>query len=204
VFLNVLSFCVFLFITYVIVFAQSIVFDSNVYNSIVSFHRGPLTRTMLAVSEVLHPSVLMGLTALFFMLLMYFKKKKFAYYFLFSMFFGVGSAILCKTIFAVVRPESFITSAMGWSYPSAHATAVAIFFITTLYAVEEKIKDTAIEVLLTIVSVSLIALTAVSRVYLGVHWTTDVLAGTALGIFWATLSILTLRYSIDTHDRTHS
>jgi len=159
---------------------------------------------MLAISEVLHPGVLIGITALFVLYFVYGKKKRFAYYFLGSMFFGVGSALLCKTMFAVVRPESFIASAVGWSYPSAHATAVAIFFITTLYAVEEKIKDRTIEVLLTMVSVVLITLTALSRVYLGVHWTTDVLAGTALGIFWATVSILALRYSIDTHDGIHS
>ena len=132
------------------------------------------------------------------------KKRPLAYFFLLAMVFGVGSALLLKEMFAVVRPVSDLSSAIGWSFPSGHATGGAIFFLTLLYTVEEKISDRALETLFAIVSITLVLLSGFSRIYLGVHWTTDVLAGFSLGLFWATLSILVLKQYQENHVRTHS
>jgi len=203
VFLNILSLLGFILFATTVAFGDSISFDSKIYNAIVVIHRGPLTNIMLAVSMVLEPVFLFFATLVLFATLLYFKKRPLAYFFLLSMVFGVGSALIIKEMFAVVRPISDLSSASGWSFPSGHATVVAVFFLTILYAVEEKISDRTLEILFVIVSTALILVSGFSRIYLGVHWTTDVLAGFALGLFWATLGILILKQYQELNARNH-
>lgn len=203
VFLNIISLIAFVLLATTVAFGDSVYFDSKIYSAIVALHRGPLTNIMLAISGVLDPFLLFFVSVLFFIILMILKKRPLAYFFLLAMVFGVGSALLLKEMFAVVRPVSDLSSAIGWSFPSGHATGGAIFFLTLLYTVEEKISDRALETLFAIVSITLVLLSGFSRIYLGVHWTTDVLAGFSLGLFWATLSILVLKQYKENHARIH-
>lgn len=204
VFLNLFSFIGFLLFASTVAFGDSIRFDSKIYDIIVSLHRGPLTNLMLAISNVLDPFLLFFVSFAFFIILLFLKKRPLAYFFFLTMLLGTISSLILKQMFAVVRPVSDLTTAFGWSFPSGHATGVAIFFITLLYAVEEKISDRALEILFGIVSIALILASGFSRIYLGVHWSTDVLAGFALGLFWATLGILILKQYQETHVRAHS
>jgi undecaprenyl-diphosphatase len=82
----------------------------------------------------------------------------------------------------------------GYSFPSGHATAAALFFSLMIYLslnhIHSKIRR---EVAITC-SIILIVLVGASRLYLGVHWFGDVAAGYALGVFWFTFMVLVIRY----------
>jgi undecaprenyl-diphosphatase len=80
------------------------------------------------------------------------------------------------------------------SFPSGHsALAAATFFTlaTVVASVEAKKRTKA---LIYGLAVSFVAAVGISRVYLGVHWPTDVLGGWALGASWALLAWIVLAW----------
>ena len=145
---------------------------------------------MVAISQVLSPFVLLVVTLLFSLILFYVGKRRWGLFFLLTMVCATLSSVLAKSIFQIARPIDSLVPEIGWGFPSGHATAVAVFFFSLLYAIEERVSDKTIVLLWGLVSVSLVLATGLSRVYLGVHFITDVLAGFALGTFWVTLGIL--------------
>lgn len=86
----------------------------------------------------------------------------------------------------LVRP---LIHAGGYSFPSGHATtSVALYLVLALLAFGWVRRwDARICILLSALAVS--ALIGFSRLYLGVHYVSDVLAGFALGAFWVALCV---------------
>lgn len=93
-----------------------------------------------------------------------------------------------KSIFARMRPDDVITliDQGGYSFPSGHSAASMAFYGMLLLLVQTRMEDRKKATALSILLIFLIALIGPSRIYLGVHYPTDVLAGWAEGIFVAT------------------
>ncbi len=93
--------------------------------------------------------------------------------------------IVINLLFASVRPPADLRAVIesGYSFPSGHSCQTVAFWITTAILVGADRGPRARRVLRAIAAV-MVVLTAGSRIYLGVHWTFDVLGGLALGAFW--------------------
>lgn len=102
---------------------------------------------------------------------------------------------LLKLGFDRARPDlvDHLTHAASASFPSGHATQSAIAFLTLGALMARAQPDRRIKVLILSGAILLTILVGISRVYLGVHWPTDVLAGWCLGAVWAALWWLVLR-----------
>lgn len=87
-----------------------------------------------------------------------------------------------KKYFDIDRPDGSIASAFGQSFPSYHATISTIFFLIIAYLFKNYFKGFKRGVFVGLCWVFII-LVCFSRIYLGVHWFSDVLAGIVLGIF---------------------
>jgi undecaprenyl-diphosphatase len=100
---------------------------------------------------------------------------------------GVALNDLLKFAFARPRPDlvTHATRLFSSSFPSGHATVSAIAYLTigTLLACLH--ETLAIRVYIISIAVLLILLIGMSRVYLGVHYPSDVLAGWCIGTAWA-------------------
>ncbi|MES2475799.1 MAG: phosphatase PAP2 family protein [Verrucomicrobiota bacterium] len=73
------------------------------------------------------------------------------------------------------------------SFPSGHSTMAALVWLTLGMVIARTQPRHRVRVFVVAISVVITLLVGVSRVYLGVHWPTDVLAGWTLGGAWAAL-----------------
>ena len=84
------------------------------------------------------------------------------------------------------RPEPGLVDASGTSFPSGHATQGGAYFVM-LGAVLASVLPRGWRGVGAAVAVLVGFLSGLSRIYLDVHWLTDVVGGFALGVAWATL-----------------
>ncbi|MBO9710465.1 MAG: phosphatase PAP2 family protein [Caulobacter sp.] len=100
---------------------------------------------------------------------------------------GVEISQAVKHLFGRERPDLAYRAveAANASFPSGHAMLSAVVFLTlgTLAARFATLKR--VKILAITAGVVMSLLVGASRIYLGVHWTTDVLAGWSLGAVWA-------------------
>lgn len=99
---------------------------------------------------------------------------------------------LLKLAFVRARPDlvPHLVSVDSASFPSAHAMNSAVTFLTLGVLLSRTQKDRRLKSYLMAIAVFLTLIVGLSRVYLGVHWPTDVVAGWAVGAVWAILCSL--------------
>ena len=107
---------------------------------------------------------------------------------------GIVLNNLLKSGFDRPRPQIFEwgTHAVTSSFPSGHAMSAAIVYSTIAYLVARLQRDHVSRVLTMTMAAILIVLICVSRLYLGVHYPSDVLAGVIIGLAWAGFCMATL------------
>jgi undecaprenyl-diphosphatase len=101
--------------------------------------------------------------------------------------------LVLKQFFHRERPlVPLLEAAQGMSFPSGHSLMSATFYGLLIYLVWRNIQNAAAKWILTILLVLLIFFIGLSRIYLRVHYPTDVIAGLSLGFVWLVLSITIL------------
>lgn len=76
------------------------------------------------------------------------------------------------------------------SFPSGHAMMSTVAYLTLATLIVRLVDDFRVRAYVMTVAIAVSVLVGVSRVYLGVHWPSDVVAGWALGGAWASFSWL--------------
>lgn len=90
------------------------------------------------------------------------------------------------------RPLFGLQEASGMSFPSGHAMIGGVFYGLIIYIIWQTVKSKVWRWLLTIFFTLLILLLGFSRIYLRMHFATDVMAGYLTGALWLLLSLYLL------------
>lgn len=107
---------------------------------------------------------------------------------------SISLNLLMKYLFNRPRPLlPHLSEAGGLSFPSGHAMMSFSFYGLMIFLVWENISHPFLKWFLIIFFFLLIHLIGLSRVYLRVHYASDVMAGFAVGLIWLVISVWTLR-----------
>lgn len=104
---------------------------------------------------------------------------------------GLSIGSLIKHIINRPRPPRQYQAAYVFtaSFPSGHSMLSAVTYLTLGALLAQVIRRRVLRLYVICVAVLLTFLVGVSRVFLGVHWPTDVLAGWTAGLIWALLCL---------------
>ncbi|HEX6847449.1 MAG TPA: phosphatase PAP2 family protein [Chitinophagaceae bacterium] len=103
--------------------------------------------------------------------------------------------LLLKQLFRRKRPLSpLLKAAKGLSFPSGHAIMAVTFYGLLIYILQHSISLEWLKWLCTILMIALIVLIGFSRVYLRVHYASDVAAGFIIGLLWLLISLAVLNW----------
>jgi len=105
---------------------------------------------------------------------------------------GLGARLLTEGLKHYIsrpRPDAAgrLVEAGGFSYPSGHALGVTTLYAFLTFVIGRHIQNRRRRMLLNLIAAGLIISISASRLYLGVHYPSDVLSGFFLGLAWALL-----------------
>jgi len=135
--------------------------------------------------------VIVGIAALFLSLTQH---KYSAWLLLASTAGGIVLNNVLKLGFARPRPQvlEWQAHALSSSFPSGHAMSAAVVYGTVAYLAARLQQRRWARVLTMLVAAIFIVLICISRLYLGVHYPSDVIAGVLVGLAWAAFCMATL------------
>jgi len=144
------------------------------------------TRFFTAMTLIGTPVGLGALLAIVVALLAMRKRWRWAGYLVFTTAVGGLLNLALKSFFARARPDlaEALRHASGYSFPSGHAMGSTITFLALNYLAFRIIPRWRGRAAAIAFGVSMIAAIASSRIYLGVHWISDIAAGIAAGVIW--------------------
>ena len=127
-----------------------------------------------------------GATVILFITLMFLlfsKNKKIGISVLVNLMIIVSLNTILKNIVQRPRPTEYrIINETGYSFPSGHSMVSMAFYGYLIYLIFKLVKNKKIKIPLIIILSILIGSIGISRIYLGVHYTSDVLAGFAISL----------------------
>lgn len=171
---------VFAFITHELLKNELKTFDTTVYNFIISMKSPIITQIFKAITFFASPVFLIILSILLFFI---FKNKKYGLLSLMNLIVVTITNQLLKFTFTRPRPfEWMLIPETGYSFPSGHAMVSLGFYGMLVFLIWQTNISKNKKIIWTIVLAILILLIGISRIYLGVHYASDIIGGFTLSL----------------------
>ena len=181
---------IFVAIADVILEKQTLAFDTQILLAIRQIHTPILDQLMVLVTHLGEPFVLMVVACGLGVILLFQKSRLEALTLLVASSGALGLNIWLKELFARSRPALWeqILDVRFYSFPSGHAMMSLVVYGILAYGLVLRFRHQ--QTLIALASIILIAAIGFSRLYIGVHWPTDVLGGYAAGLVWLITCLL--------------
>lgn len=153
-----------------------------------------LTFIMLFITNFCNPIILILLSLV---ILLICKDKKMGLIIIINLLVSILLNIIFKGIIQRDRPlEDFLITESGYSFPSGHSMVSMAYYGLIIYFIYKKIKDKRVRNILMILIGLLILAIGFSRIYLGVHFASDVIGGFLISIIYlvCAIKLLNLKY----------
>lgn len=156
----------------------------------------PLTNITLAITFFGSAKGIMLLTSLFTGLLFLFRKFYFGLYLGISVSLGAGGLNkILKVLFSRERPTILrVVEETGYSYPSGHAMGTTILFGGLVFIIFKMKRHAFVKLTVVMITGVIIFIMGLTRIYLGVHYPSDIIGGYIAGIAWLIFSVTTFHY----------
>lgn len=180
---------IFLWLCFKVYNQQTVSFDNEVFLLSHSLDQDAVTNLAIAVTFLgsqtflLPANILLGLYFLFLH-----KKRAYAWKIAVVSLTSSGFLFLIKYLVKRPRPDTPLVHALHYSFPSGHTFTSITFFGMVVYFVLTYTRNKIMKVFTVALSVLMVLLVGWSRIYLYVHYASDVIAGFCLGIMWLILA----------------
>lgn len=158
--------------------------DKFVYENIFLIQRDWATPVMSFITDLLSPVTLPIFALLLMVWFIYKKQIGNAVLVILSLGGGFILETVLKLLIARPRPPVGLIVETDPGFPSGHATLAIIFFVLLIYLFKDYFKSVLARRLFIFINLLLVVLVGFSRLYLGVHWLSDILGGYVVGILW--------------------
>ena len=153
-----------------------------------------LTFIMLFITNFCNPIILILLSLV---ILLICKDKKMGLIIIINLLVSILLNIIFKGIIQRDRPlEDFLIIESGYSFPSGHSMVSMAYYGLIIYFIYKKVEDKRVRNVLMILIGFLILAIGFSRIYLGVHFASDVIGGFLISIIYlvCAIKLLNLKY----------
>lgn len=176
----------FIFITTLVISNKISFIDRSIYNFVISFKTDSLTNIFRFITKFSNVTFLV----IFVLIILLILRNKDAVFVIFNLIFLRLLNYVIKIIIRRDRPNILRLIKIGeYSFPSGHAMISMGVYGYLIYLIYKKVKNTYIKYLGIIILSLLIILIGISRIYLGVHYFSDVVAGYTLSLIYLIIFI---------------
>ena len=167
-------------------------FDYSIIQYVQGFISEPITNLIVKITFLGSSIGIAIITVVFSMILVLFRKYFLGIYLFMSVVIGyVGLNTVLKHIFQRERPSFLrLVEEHGFSFPSGHSMGSMVLFGGLLFILFKLSKSAFVRVIGAIAASTIILIIGLTRVYLGVHYPTDIVGGYAAALVWLTISII--------------
>lgn len=160
-------------------------FDDKVYKIVSNIISNPITSIFKVLTQL---GGAIGIISVTIFILIFVKNKQYKYYTVLNLAIATLSNQVLKNIIQRPRPiEHRIIDQSGYSFPSGHSMVGMAFYGFLIYLIYKNVENKYLKWGLCTTLFLLILLIGVSRIYLGVHYASDVIGGFCLSIAYLTV-----------------
>ncbi|RYD82210.1 MAG: phosphatase PAP2 family protein, partial [Sphingobacteriales bacterium] len=174
-----------------IVDSESIVKIDQVFSQYLFSHRSvSLAKTLFIITQAAGFYAGIIVPAIFSVYMWFTRRKAYAVT-MWIVLIGIGASIYFgKAVFHRARPADIgYYIEKNYSFPSGHSTTAMAMYGFLIYCLMREQYKRSAKIIIAIAGILLILTTGFSRIYLGVHFLSDVLGGFLLGIIWVIFGI---------------
>lgn len=172
--------CIFIIWTILVVTNSLTLFDDKIYQFIISFQNETLTSIMKVITSFANPLTIVSLCLASLLSLIW--KYKASIYLIIVTIISTVFNFLTKNIVLRNRPDhSRLIEETGYSFPSGHAMGSIAFYGFIIFLLSKSKINKNLKIFLSIIIGLTIFLIGISRIYVGVHYPSDIIGGFLLG-----------------------
>lgn len=181
---NITVLLLFFFLTHDVLERETLFYDKTISNFIYSFRTPILTTIMSVITNI--TDIPAGLVLSLSVVLLLFKKhRKESLIFSLSLIIGSILNYFLKLFFKLPRPNIAPLKVLSdFTYPSGHAMNNLVLYGLLAFYAFHFTKNKSLSIVIGFVVAMWIFLIGLSRIYLGAHYPSDVLAGYLVGFWW--------------------